>query len=77
MPDHVKKILKRAYLEDKPYNDIFFNLESAVRLNGLGAADVTLVLLRKIEPDQTAKKQEPREDRAKDTKIGYCSVTSR
>ena len=22
MPDHVKKILKRAYLGDKPYNDI-------------------------------------------------------
>ena len=27
MPDHVKKILNRAYLEDKPYNDIVLHLE--------------------------------------------------
>ena len=28
MQDHVKKILNRAYLEDKPYNDIVLHLES-------------------------------------------------
>ena len=27
MPDHVKIILKRAHLEDKPYNDIVLQLE--------------------------------------------------
>ena len=27
MPDHVKKILNRAYLENKPYNDILLHLE--------------------------------------------------
>ena len=36
MPDHVKKILNRAYLEDKPYNDIVLHLEREMRLNGLG-----------------------------------------
>ena len=34
MPDHVKKILNRAYLEDKPYNDIVLHLEREMRLNG-------------------------------------------
>ena len=33
MPDHVKKILNRAYLEDKPYNDIVLHLEREMRLN--------------------------------------------
>ena len=48
MPDHVKKILNRAYLEDKPYNDIVLHLEREMRLNGLGAPDeVTLVPLKK------------------------------
>ena len=37
MPHHVKKILNRAYLEDKPYNDIVLHLEREMRLNGLGA----------------------------------------
>ena len=51
MPDHVKKILNRAYLEDKPYNDIVLHLEREMRLNGLGAPDeVTLVPLNKVEP---------------------------
>ena len=47
-PDHVKKILNRAYLEDKPYNYIVHHLEREMRLNGLGAPDeVTLVPLNK------------------------------
>ena len=51
MPNHVKKILNRAYLEDKPYNDIVLHLEREMRLNGLGAPDeVTLVPLNKVEP---------------------------
>ena len=50
MPDHVKKILNRAYLEHKPYNDNVLHLESEMRLNGVGAPDeVTLVPLNKIE----------------------------
>ena len=50
MPDHVKKMLKRAYLEDTPINDIVIHLERETRLNGLGAPDeVTLVPLNKIE----------------------------
>ena len=36
MPDHLKKILNRAYLEDKPYNDIVLHLEREMRLNCLG-----------------------------------------
>ena len=41
MPDHVKKILNRAYLEDKPYNDIVLHLEREMRLNGPGTPDET------------------------------------
>ena len=53
MPDHVKKILNRAYFEDKPHNDSVLHLEREIRLNGLGATDeVTLVPLNKIEPAQ-------------------------
>ena len=44
MPDHVKKILNRAYLEDKPYNDIVSHLEREMRLNGLGAPDETTLV---------------------------------
>ena len=44
MPDHVKKILNRAYLEDKPYNDIVLHLEREMRLNGLGAPDETTLV---------------------------------
>ena len=54
MPDHVKKILNRAYLEDKPYNDIVLHLEREMRLNGPGALDeVPLVPLNKIDSAQT------------------------
>ena len=31
IPDHVKKILNRAYLEDKPYNDIVLHLDATKR----------------------------------------------
>ena len=44
LPDYVQKILNRAYLEDKWYNEIVLHLERKMRLNGLGAPDdVTLV----------------------------------
>ena len=50
MPDHVKKILNRAYLEDKPYNDIVLHLEREMRLNGLGTPDETsLVPLNTVD----------------------------
>ena len=50
MPDHVKKILNRAYLEDKPYNDIVLHLEREMRLNGLGTPDeTTLVPLNTVD----------------------------
>ena len=63
MPDHVKKILNRAYLEDKPHNDIVLHLEREMRLNGLGAADeVSLVPLNKIEPAQTKPEIKPTEN---------------
>ena len=62
MPDHVKKILNRAYLEDKPYNDIVLHLEREMRLNGLGDPDdVTLVPLNHIETTTTpTTKSEPK-----------------
>ena len=60
MPDHVKKILNGAYLEDKPFNDIVLHLEREMRLNGLGAPDdVILVFLNKIEPAQTKTEIKP------------------
>ena len=50
LPDHFKKILNRAYLEDKPYNDIVLHLEREMRLNALGAPDeTTLVPLNTVE----------------------------
>ena len=50
MPDHVKKILNRDYLEDKPYNDIVKHLEREMRLNGLGTPDeTTLVPLNSVD----------------------------
>ena len=53
MPNHVKKILNRAYLEDKPYNDIVLHLEREMRLNGLGTSDeVTLRTKQKLNPNQ-------------------------
>ena len=59
MPDHVKKILNRAYLEDKPYNDIVLHLEREMRLNGLGAQDETiLVPLNTVDVARTEPKKE-------------------
>ena len=62
MPDHVKKILNRAYLEDKPYNDIVLHLEREMRLNGLGAPDeTTLVPLNTVDvaPSETQNENQP------------------
>ena len=60
LPNHVKKILNGAYLEDKPFNDIVLHLEKEMRLNGLGAPhEMTLIPLNKIEPTQT--KNEPKQ----------------
>ena len=73
MPDHVKKILNRAYLEDKPYNDIVLYLEQEMRLNDLGAPDeVFLVPLNKIEPAQTKPETKQVENTTQNTKKGYC-----
>ena len=44
MLDHVKKIINRAYLEDKPYNDIVRHLEREMQLNGLGALGALISL---------------------------------
>ena len=82
MPDHVKKILNRAYLEDKPYNDIVLHLEREMRLNGLGAPDeVNLVPLSKIETAQTKSKTKPAENTTKNTtqntKKGYCFYSNK
>ena len=66
MPDHVKKILNRAYLEDKPYNDIVLHLEREMRLNGLGAPDeTTLVPLNTVDAVVT-------EDKKEQQQRGYC-----
>ena len=73
MPDHVKKILNSAYLEDKPFNDIVLHLEKEMGLNGLGAPDeVTLVPLSKIEPAQPKTEAKPVENNTQNTKKGYC-----
>ena len=73
MRDHDKKTLNRAYLEDKPYNDIVLHLEREMRLNGLGAPDeVTLVPLKKIEPVQTQPEIKPTENTTQNTKKEYC-----
>ena len=66
MPDHVKKILNRAYLEDKPYNDIVLHLEREMRLNGLGAPDeTTLVPLNTVDAAVADDKNEKQQR-------GYC-----
>ena len=73
MPDHVKKILNSAYLEDKPFNDIVLHLEKEMGLNGLGAPDeVTLVPLSKIEPAQPKTEAKPVENNTQNTKKVYC-----
>ena len=66
MPDHVKKILNRPYLEDKPYNDIVLHLEREMRLNGLGEPDeTTLVPLNTVDAVVT-------EDKKEQQQRGYC-----
>ena len=78
MSDHVKKILNRAYLEDKPYNDIVLHLEKEMRLNGLGAQDeVTLVPLNKIEPAQTKPETKQVGNTTQNTKKVYCSYCNK
>ena len=73
MPDHVKKILIRAYLEDKPYNDIVLHLEREMRLNGLGAPDeVTLVPLNKVEPAPPNTESKQADNTTQNTKKGCC-----
>ena len=73
MPDHVKKILNRAYLEDKPYNDIVLHLEREMRLNGLGAPDeVNLVPLNKVEPAPSNTESKQVDNTTQNTKKGYC-----
>ena len=59
MPDHVKKILNRAYIEDKPYNDIVLHPEREMRLKGLGEPDeTTLVPLTTVDAVVTEDKKE-------------------
>ena len=66
MPDHVKKILNRAYLEDKPYNDIVLHIEREMRLNGLGAPDeTTLVPLNTVDAAVADDKKDKQQR-------GYC-----
>ena len=73
MPDHVKKILNKAYLEDKPYNDKVLHLEREMRLNGLEALDeMTMIPLKKIEPTQTKNEPKQAENTTQNTKKGYC-----
>ena len=73
MPDHVQKKLNRAYLEDKPYNEIVLHLEREMRLNDIGIPnEILLISLNKIEQAQTRPKQQPTEDRSNESKRGYC-----
>ena len=73
MPDHVKKTLNRAFLEEKPYNDIVLYLETEMRPNGLGAADaVPFVPLNKIELAQSKPETKPAGNNTQNTKNGYC-----
>ena len=68
MPDHVKKRLNRAYLEDKPYNGIVLHLESEMPLDGLGTPDeVNLVPSNKMEPAQTKSETKPAENATQNT----------
>ena len=66
MPDHYKKIINRAYLEDKPYNVIVLHLEREMRLNGQGAPDdTTLVPRNTVDAVVTDEKKEQQQR-------GYC-----
>ena len=72
-PDHVKKILNRVHLEDKPYNDIVLLLEKELRLNSLGATDeLTLLPLNKRKTAQPSIETKPAENNTQNTRQGYC-----
>ena len=72
-PDHFKKTLNEAHLEDKPYNDIVLRLEKERRLNGLGASDeVTLVPLNVLETAQPKTETKPVENTTQKIKKVYC-----
>ena len=59
IPDHVKKISNRAYLEYKLYNDIVLHLEREMRLIGLGAPDeTTLIALNLVDAVSPKEKKE-------------------
>ena len=67
MPDHVKKILNRTYLGDKPYNDIVLHFEREMKSNGLGAPDETTPIpLNAVDSVVTEDKKEQQQQR------GYC-----
>ena len=59
-------ISNRAYLENKPYNDIVSHLEKEMRLNAQGAQDeTTLVPLNTVDVESKDQKKEPNQR-------GYC-----
>ena len=77
MPDHVKKILNWAYLEDKPYNDLVVHLEIGMRLNGLGEPDeVALVPLNKTEPAQLISEAKPVENITQNAKKDIAFIAT-
>ena len=58
MPDQVTELFNRAYLKDKPYNDVVLHLEREMRLNGLGSPDeTTLVPLSTVDAVVTEDKK--------------------
>ena len=66
MTYHLKKFLNRAYLEDKPYNDIVLPLEKQLSLNELGAPEeTTLVPLNTVDVRYLEQKK-------KSNHRGYC-----
>ena len=66
MPDHFKKILSLAHLDDKPYDDIVLHLEREMRLSRLGAPDeTTRIPLNAVDADPTEPKKEQNQR-------GYC-----
>ena len=77
LPEHVKKIFNRAYLEDKLYNDIVLHLEQEMRLNGLGAPDeVTQVPLKKLETAQTKPETKQSRTRRRTPKKDTASIVT-
>ena len=78
MPNHVKKRINRAYLEDKSYNDMVLHLDREMRLDSLGTPDeVTLVPLNTIEPAQPQTEVQQTGNRTQNTKKGYCFYCSK